>query len=425
MYLIMRKSLLTLAVLLASTTLFASGRDTEIVKSYGPYLTNGFWDNWYINLGAGANTWGRVDIKNAATTPNHYRNKVRWMVEGSVGKWITPLVGVRLHGQGTYFLSSYTNAKGDFYNSDVARTKWGDYGSKFGYGLIDVDGMVNFSNWIGGYREDRVYNLVGIAGMGVAWSRGKNTDNGEWTTDAEFAMSLGVNNVFRVCEQIDLNIEMKAMMVRQSFAGEGYVGRLGVIPSVTAGISYKFRQRGFTSADEFVAAAIAVAATEVIPYQDRISDLEAQLANANRRAEQLAEQLANTPKEPASECAEQCKRLQGYGPNGANLESGVSYTVFFPINKADITAKDMINLGYVADEINAHPDTKYTICGYADKQTGTAAFNMALSQQRADNVKKTLVEKFGCNPAQIEAIGYGGTVDKYGAQILNRSAFIY
>ena len=46
MYLIMRKSLLTLAVLLASTTLFASGRDTEIVKSYGPYLTNGLWDNW-------------------------------------------------------------------------------------------------------------------------------------------------------------------------------------------------------------------------------------------------------------------------------------------------------------------------------------------------------------------------------------------
>ena len=419
----MRKTLLTLTVLFASTTLFASDRDTEIVKSYGPYLTNGFWDNWYINLGAGVNTWGRADIKNAATTPNHYRNKVRWMIEGSVGKWITPLFGVRLHGQGTYFLSSYTNTKGLFYNSGVDKTKWGNYGSKFGYGLIDVDGMINFSNWIGGYRDDRTYNLVGIAGMGVAWSRGKNTDNGEWNTDAEFAMSMGVNNIFRICEQIDLNIEMKAMMVRQSFAGEGSVGRLGVIPSVTAGVSYKFRQRGFTSAEEVVAVAVAAAATEVAPYQDRIKDLENELANANDRADKLASDLADANTD-LEECQKASKRPKGYGPNGANLESGVSYTVFFPINKANITKKDMVNLGYVADEINANPGQKYTVCGYADKQTGTAAYNQTLSQKRADNVKQVLVEKFGCNADQIEAVGYGDTVDKYGAQILNRAAYI-
>ena len=420
----MKKLLLTLALVFASTAVFAADKNTESEKSYGPYVTNGFWDNWYINLGAGVNTWGRLDVKNEAVSPYHYRNQVKWLVEGSVGKWITPLFGVRLHGQGTYFLSSYSNEKGSYFNdSKVPAAKWGEYGHMFGYGMIDVDGMVNLSNWIGGYKEDRVYNAVAIAGMGCAWSRGVNKETGVWSTDPEFAMSFGLNNVFRVCEQVDINVELKAALLRQGFAGEGRVGMVGVIPSITAGVAYKFNKRNFQTSAAVAAAAVAAAAAEVAPYQDRIKDLENELANANDRADKLAGDLANANKD-LKECQESSKRPKGYGPNGANLESGVSYTVFFPINKANITKKDMVNLGYVADEINANPGQKYTICGYADKQTGTAAYNMTLSQKRADNVKKVLVEKFGCNADQIEAVGYGDTVDKYGAQILNRAAYV-
>ena len=420
----MKKLLLTLALVFASTALFAADGETKSEKSHGPYVTNGFWDNWYISVGAGINTWGRMDVQTPNNATNlHYRNKVRWMIEGSVGKWITPIFGVRLHGQGTHYLTSYTNAKGDYFNTNVPQSKWGKYTSKFGYGLIDVDGMVNLSNWIGGYREDRVYSAVGIVGMGGAWSRGHD-ENDHWSTNSEYAMSFGLNNVFRVCEQIDINLELKAMMVRQEFAGEGIVGMVGVIPSISAGITYKFKQRGFQTAAAVAAAAVAAANAEVAPYQDRIKDLENELANANDRADKLANDLASANKD-LEECKEnQCKRPKGYGTNGANLESGVSYTVFFPINKADITKKDMINLGYGADEINANPDQKYTVAGYADKQTGTAAYNQTLSQKRADNVKKVLVEKFGCNPDQIEAVGYGDTVDKYGAQILNRAAYV-
>lgn len=419
----MKKLLLTLAVVFASTVAFAGEKDTKCEKTYGPYVTNGFWDNWYISVGGGVNTWGRVDIKDNAASDNHYRNKVRWMIEGSVGKWITPIFGARLHGQGTYFLSSYTNVKGTFYNPNVPASKWGQYTSKFGYGFVDVDGMVNLSNWIGGYREDRVYSAVGIAGVGVAWSRGVNSDTGVWSTNAEFGMSLGLNNVFRVCEQVDLNLELKALLLRQEFAGEGQVGMLGVIPSVSAGVTYKFKQRGFQTAAAVAAAAVAAANAEVAPYQDRIKDLENELANANDRADKLANDLA-TANNDLEECKKQSKRPKGYGPNGANLESGVSCTVFFPINKANITKKDEINLGYVADEINANPGYKYTVCGYADKETGTAEYNQKLSQKRADNVKKVLVEKYGCNADQIEAVGYGDTVDKYGAKILNRAAYV-
>ena len=417
----MKKVLLTLALVFASTSLFAAEKTTESEKTYGPYVTNGFWDNWYINLGAGANTWGRVDLKDKSVTEKHYKNKVTWMIEGSVGKWITPLFGVRLHGQGTYAMSTVTNAEGTLYNAGVDTYSWGKYGHKFGYAFIDLDGMVNLSNWIGGYKEDRIYNAVGIAGMGAFMSVGPNKS--ERNIDAEFAMSFGLNNVFRVCEQVDINVELKSILVKQNVAGEGKAGMVGAIPSISAGVTYKFKERNFTTASAFAAAAVAAAAAEVAPYQDRIKDLENELANANDRADKLAGDLADANKD-LEECQKASKRPKGFGPNGANLESGVSYTVFFPINKANITKKDMVNLGYVADEINANPGQKYTVCGYADKQTGTAAYNQPLSQKRADNVKQVLVEKFGCNADQIEAVGYGDTVDKYGAQILNRAAYI-
>lgn len=426
----MKKLLLTLAMVLIATTSFAEPAakkaDGEKV-SHGPYVTNKFWDNWYINVGVGANTWGRLD---KGDLPYNYRNQVNWMIEGSVGKWFTPIWGARLHGQGTYSLHVYTDNLGPNVNTQRDGNKWGKYDARFGYGFIDIDGMANLSNWIGGYKENRVYNAVAILGGGFAWSRGHDTSY-DWGTNAEFAMSLGLNNVFRVCKQVDINVELKSMFVRQEFAGDYAaalntksvkVGRVGVIPSLSVGVSYKFNKRNWGTADAYAAAAVAAAAAECAPYQDRIKDLENELSNANDRADKLSKDLDDCNASKAKAVAP--ARPTGIGPNGANLTSGVSYAAFFTIGKANITKKDMVNIGYIADMINANPEQKYTVYGYADKETGTASINMKLSQKRADNVKQALVEKFGCNADQIEAKGFGDTVDKYGAQTLNRCAVV-
>lgn len=48
------------------------------------------------------------------------------------------------------------------------------------------------------------------------------------------------------------------------------------------------------------------------------------------------------------------------------------------------------------------------ITGYADKQTGSQAFNERLSQLRAEAVYNTLVDKYGVNKDQLILEHKGG-----------------
>ncbi len=52
------------------------------------------------------------------------------------------------------------------------------------------------------------------------------------------------------------------------------------------------------------------------------------------------------------------------------------------------------------------PDNHAVIEGFTDNR-GSAAYNMKLSQRRADAVRKYLVEKFGVNAEKLSAKGFG------------------
>ncbi len=114
------------------------------------------------------------------------------------------------------------------------------------------------------------------------------------------------------------------------------------------------------------------------------------MSASQARADKLAKELAKAPK--------QTKVIT------SNIAGPVA--VFFTIGKANISKKDKINLEYVAKAISENPDKKYTVYGYADKETGTEAFNQKLSQKRADNVVKELV-KLGVKESQLTAKGMG------------------
>ena len=73
----------------------------------------------------------------------------------------------------------------------------------------------------------------------------------------------------------------------------------------------------------------------------------------------------------------------------------------------------MINLKYYAEIIKSNPGKVYKVTGYADKATGTAAFNQKLSEKRARNVADALVKKFGVNANQLQVIGKGGVDNLY------------
>jgi len=68
-----------------------------------------------------------------------------------------------------------------------------------------------------------------------------------------------------------------------------------------------------------------------------------------------------------------------------------SYMVFFDWDKADVTGQARETLKKVAANAKAGKATRVELTGHADR-SGSDSYNLRLSQRRADNVKKVLVE---------------------------------
>ncbi len=81
--------------------------------------------------------------------------------------------------------------------------------------------------------------------------------------------------------------------------------------------------------------------------------------------------------------------------------------VNFEYNSAALTVASNAPLDAVADGLKKHPRLKVEIQGHTDS-TGSVAYNMKLSQKRADSVRDYLVHS-GANPDQLVTKGYGPT----------------
>jgi OOP family OmpA-OmpF porin len=89
------------------------------------------------------------------------------------------------------------------------------------------------------------------------------------------------------------------------------------------------------------------------------------------------------------------------------IEKGkATLDIKFDFGKATIQGSYDKDLKDFAAVMKKHPDLKIYIEGHTDN-IGTAAVNKKLSQERADNVKRYLVEKLGVDGSRLTAIGYG------------------
>jgi outer membrane protein OmpA-like peptidoglycan-associated protein len=99
-------------------------------------------------------------------------------------------------------------------------------------------------------------------------------------------------------------------------------------------------------------------------------------------------------------------------------------TVMFKLGKYEINEREMLNIENFATAIKKVPGKTYTIMGIADKQTGSAKKNQALSEMRAKKVYDALVNKFGVSPDMLKLDPKGDTYQPYGKPYLNRVAII-
>ena len=131
-------------------------------------------------------------------------------------------------------------------------------------------------------------------------------------------------------------------------------------------------------------------------------------AEARLKAEAEARAAAEARAKAEAEARERARAEQRVREEAAFV-AGYKDVAYFE------TAKDMPIFGQLNEDswtnlkniMDKNPDVKVTITGHTDN-VGSAAANMKLSQNRANNIKKMLVEK-GIPANRIAAIGKGET----------------
>jgi len=85
-----------------------------------------------------------------------------------------------------------------------------------------------------------------------------------------------------------------------------------------------------------------------------------------------------------------------------------SLTVYFANNSSDISSEYQEKIKALSTFITEHNVEHLKVYGHTSAP-GSKAFNLVLSQQRAESVSKTLVEQFGIDSQVVEPIGLGET----------------
>jgi peptidoglycan-associated lipoprotein len=106
---------------------------------------------------------------------------------------------------------------------------------------------------------------------------------------------------------------------------------------------------------------------------------------------------------PAPQSASQISMGQGRAPGNRNSPNARS--VYFEFDKSELSSEDRRLVEANASYLRQHPDSKVRVEGNADER-GSAEYNLALGQRRAENVARAL-RAGGVSDDRLEAVSYG------------------
>lgn len=397
----MKKLFLTFALVAFASAAWAE--DTPKKPSFAGFVSNGFWDNWEISAGIGAGT-----AFSNGTNLGSRRKRIGIEGNFSLTKWMHPVVGLRGQLQG-----------GKFTNFDRHLGKL-----SMPYLFAHGDLMINFSNWVGGYRDDRVYYAVPFVGMGYMASNFTDSSQSESHTGAHqtYAFTAGLLNKFRVSPAIDLNIELKGLIAPSSISSAKMNGSYLFGLSATVGVTYRFNKRTF---ERGVA---GYTADDIRAFQDAVAAGAAALAVAEAENARLGNELKAAQVEAEAAKKAEAKAVVEAKAAVAEAErvSAVNpaSVILYDYSMSKLTPKEKTRLDLMADLIKNGPkDRVYTIEGHADQQTGTPAGNKRVAENRAKNVYNYLI-KCGVNPDQLTYEGKGNEDGPFEIQKANRAVVI-
>lgn len=298
----------------------------------------------------------------------------------SFGHYFTPVVGARLHVNGW-------QAKSGF--NDLGFYKWN-------FITTDADLLLNLTNLISSNKSgSHPLNVILLGGIGLtnAWHNGDA--NAMYQANRTLNMPLvwsgnrlshniraGLRLETNVTKPIGVSLEVAANSLDDRFNSKMNDADDWMITGML-GISFRFGHK-YTK-------------PTVIPTPAH-------------------NPVVTKAPEPAKVPVVKTRTIEKKEPVSIHEEA------FFKICEADPVGS--ARMQRIADFLKTYPNATVNVTGYADKGTGNADLNLKYSQERANNFKKELVEKYGADGSRITTDAKGDTVQPFTENDKNRCVIV-
>lgn len=401
---------------------------------------NKFKDNWFISIDGGI-----ADLMSEESNYVKFGDRIKPTVGLSIGKWMSPVWGIRLNvtgaelqgfatwnyandlGLGSWYVGSNhpsptqgaTNTYLPVYGSTVANNSvngqfireryLGDRrstskGDGFEYNLKYVGGSLDFlwniNNTFRPYNEKRFFEIILFGGLAYAHTlkEESNVAGYDRTAVNSVGAKVGLQTKFRLSNAWDFHLEGQTYVLPENFdrrVGDG--NTMDGVLNVFAGFTYKFNKRNFNQPEPVY---IDRRPIEPVPVatEDCCEDLRASL----RKIDELMNRKPETV-----------------------TKEKMKVVVYFVIDKHNVRPTEMYKLEEIAAFMNKYPQVKVSISGYADAKTAYPEYNQKLSERRCNEVVRILTTQFNIAKERFSVKALGDTVQPFSVNELNRAVIAF
>ena len=381
------KSIL-LSSLLALGCTAASAQEAKTVNVFNPH---GYLQ---VQIG-GQETLGEIGFGDLLS-PN---------VQVGYGYNFNKVVGARVS------LNAWQSKAGQEFLGQTYKWKWN-------YVAPMVDATFNLSNLFCGFNPNRLVNVGVFAGIGanIAWG---NDEAATAQSNMNTAYTNLINSAYGNVNIPEINKVAKSDPAL-SYLWDGskvrLTGRVGanvdfrVSERVSLGLEVsantlndRYNSKKAGNSDWYFNALVGAKFTLGKTYTTKT-------VPAPKPVEKIIERIIEKPA-PAPAPKTETKQEA--------VDENFRRDIFFPIGNSNIAKSQTTKIAEIVTFMKENPDAKITLTGYADKGTGSAAFNDKIAARRAQTVYNTLAAK-GVAKSRMIKKSMGSRVQPFEENDMNR-----
>lgn len=354
------------------------------------YFSN--WrDNWFIQIGAGINQpFAERGVGFNSGGHNIERYRMTAAYNFGFGRWMSPYLGFRI------------NAIGGALHWDIPTVAQPNNGwTRAKHVNLNFELMWDMFNSLGGVNSDRVFSIIPFFGVGgdYTWdfrdaygnvpaaSNILRRDSEKLRTSSwNLPVTAGIQFRFRLCEYVDFFAEARATFYGDNWNNVAYGDPIEANVQAIGGFNFNIGGRNWGTFNE------CNYVSQVAALNNQVNELRGELANSAQAIAALESQLPCPEPTVEKDC----------------VDAPLMTTVRFTLDSSEIMPTEEVNVYNMAEWLKANPKENVVIVGYADRDTGTSEYNMALSQRRAEAVADALVKNYGIDRSRL-TIKYDGS----------------